>query len=326
MGEPLRYVPAFGSTRRLPDTGILPTQYIQRVVLGWSNEDESWHLGFLLEPELARPRGSRWCEIVNWPDPDGQLFGPAAHEAAETLAQTMERPFYFVPPQPAEQPIRRAAALPPLHAKIDNWSVALNSSGQIEATLTHHEARSRITRGIWYVLLSIIYFALSGLTLASGIALPRPEFLPYLGLAAAVLLLMFAVRAVFFPKKLVDRIVVHPEAKAIRGLAGGVDRWRFEADDIQAVYVSQIVQKPKANGTQALPYGEINLQLAGGRFQYVLHQGPTELTQNLIAFDGSESDGVTGLDVEDAHSSLQVLALHIAAMLGVPCLYDHRTK
>ncbi|MBE0688944.1 MAG: hypothetical protein IH587_02330, partial [Anaerolineae bacterium] len=54
--EPLRYIPAFGSTRRLPDTGILPTQYIQRIVLGWSHEDEAWHLGFLLEPELARPR------------------------------------------------------------------------------------------------------------------------------------------------------------------------------------------------------------------------------------------------------------------------------
>ena len=68
-GKPLNYIEEFASTRRLPETGSLPVNYIQRVVLGWSNVDKSWHLGLLLESELAQMRGSRWCEMAHWPDP-----------------------------------------------------------------------------------------------------------------------------------------------------------------------------------------------------------------------------------------------------------------
>ena len=56
-GQPIKYLPVFAHKRRLPDTGRLPLDSIQRVVLGWSHEDESWHLGLLLGPELAEARG-----------------------------------------------------------------------------------------------------------------------------------------------------------------------------------------------------------------------------------------------------------------------------
>ena len=84
-GEPIRYIPTFAAKRRLPDTGKLPIENIQRVVLGWSNEDESWHLGLLLTPELASARGSRWCEIARWPDPDVNVFSDIAHTLADQL-------------------------------------------------------------------------------------------------------------------------------------------------------------------------------------------------------------------------------------------------
>ncbi len=327
LHEPLRYIPAFGSTRRLPDTGILPTQYIQRIVLGWSNEDESWHLGFLLEPELARPRGSRWCELVHWPDPDGHLLEEVARQAAESLAQTVDRPFYFVPPR-VSPAVEAPVALPPLPDKLDEWSVSLRDNGQIEAVRDAQVGRSRFLRGIWYLLLSIIYLALSGLTLTNGIALPRPEFLPYVGLGAALLLFVLALRALLLPDKQIDRLVVHPEAKAIRGLRRGNERWRHEVDDLQAVYISQIVQKPRKNGIQPIPYGEMNLQLVDGRFQHVLTQGATDLKLSPEAESGLQTyqNGVFLLTPAAAQTSLQALGLHIAQMLGVPCYYDSRAQ
>jgi len=323
--EPLRYIPAFGSTRRLPDTGILPTQYIQRIVLGWSHEDEAWHLGFLLEPELARPRGSRWCEIVHWPDPDGHMQEDAARQAAESLAQTVDRPFHFVPPRVAAA-VEAPVPMPPLPEKLDDWSIRLTETGQIEAVRDSQAGRSRFLRGIWYLLLSIVYLALSGLTLTNGIALPRPEILPYVGLAAALLLFILALRALLFPDKQIDRLVVHPEAKAIRGLSRGGERWRYEVDDLQAVYVSQVVQKPNKNGVQTIPYGELNLHMVDGQFQHVLQQGATELKLSHEAEIGLQTyqDGVFLLTNAAAQSSMQALGLHIAQMLGLPCYYDAR--
>jgi hypothetical protein len=325
-GEPVRYMPSFGNTRRLPDTGMLPTQYIQRVVLGWSNEDEAWHLGFLLEPELARPRGSRWCEIVNWPDPNGELFGSTARNAGESLADMMERPFYFVPPRPVEAaapPTPRPAPLPVLPDTIDLWSVGKTDAGQIELTLATKVRNARRSRAIWYGLLSIIYFALSGLTLTSGIALPRPEFLPYLGLAAGAILLIAAIWSLLTPGYSIDRIVVHPEAKAIRGQRGGRDRWRYESDDLNAIYVTQRMQKPRRNGTQVVPYGELNLRLANGKFKHLLHQGSIEL-EGVGEQDSAYGDVLEVLKPEATRTGLQALGLHVAQMLDVPCVYDRR--
>jgi hypothetical protein len=263
--------------------------------------------------------------LVHWPDPDGELFGTVARQAAETLAETMERPYYYVEPRPAQK-TTQPVALPPLPHKIDDWGITLNGAGQIEATLTQSGRGGRLLRGIWYIILSMIYFLLSGLTLASGIALPRPEFLPYAGLAAAVLLLILALRAIFFSKQPVDRIVVHPEAKAIRGLARGNDRWRLEADDLEAVYVSQVVHKPRRNGVQSIPYGELNLRTQDGKFQLVLQQGAHELTLDPHMIDHQPAEGVYPLNPAEARTALEALALHTAQMLDRPCFYDRRLK
>ena len=44
-------------------------------------------------------------------------------------------------------------------------------------------------RLVWYALLVIAYFVLSIVTLSGVIALPKPEFLPYLGIVVGVFLI-----------------------------------------------------------------------------------------------------------------------------------------
>lgn len=321
-GEPLRYLPTFATSRRLPDTGVLPNTYVQRVVLGWSNEDESWHLGFLLDSELAQPRGSRWCELVHWPDPDGELFANPAREAGESLAEMMARPFYFVPPKVSDEPAPEP--LPPLPGKIDAWTVGTTPAGQIEMKLAQESGRSRFSRAIWYFLLSILYIILSVLTLISGIALPRPEFLPFLGLAAALLLLGISIRTLLVRGTKIDRIIVHPEAQAVRGLLEKRDKWRYESDDLQAVYVTTLAARKPRGGKQGVEYGELNLQRRDGTFHFVLSQGALEI--ETPEGESVFAEGIHTLTPSRAHTSLQQLALHVASMLGVPCYADVRWK
>ncbi|MGV2436204.1 MAG UNVERIFIED_CONTAM: hypothetical protein LVT10_16085 [Anaerolineae bacterium] len=63
LGQSLRSTESFAlDTRFLPKNGELQTRYIERVVLGWSAEDEKWHLGLMFAEKLAQARGSRWCD------------------------------------------------------------------------------------------------------------------------------------------------------------------------------------------------------------------------------------------------------------------------
>ncbi len=101
-GEPLRYIPLFASKRHLPDIGVLPIERVQRVVLGWSGSDGAWHLGLMLDPDLAEMRGSRWCEMAHWIDPDRSLYGRQATEAGESLAESIAKPFNLIPPREEE--------------------------------------------------------------------------------------------------------------------------------------------------------------------------------------------------------------------------------
>src|SRR5512145_1151081 len=123
-GEPLQYRPAFAQKRRLPDTGKLPGEQIQRVVLGWSQQDEAWHLGLLLGPELAELRGSRWCEMARWPDPETGVFVEIANQAGRSLASALGRPYNFITPEPkTETAAAPSVPLPVLPLELDQWTL-----------------------------------------------------------------------------------------------------------------------------------------------------------------------------------------------------------
>src|SRR5690606_22994099 len=118
----LRYSKSFGTTRRLPESGFIESQEVQQVVLGWQQTDESWHLGLILQPELADVRGSRWCELVYWPDPDITVFQDLAQTTGQELAQLLGIPFYVIPPQVVEKTVPRRD-LPPLPLNFGDWQM-----------------------------------------------------------------------------------------------------------------------------------------------------------------------------------------------------------
>lgn len=321
MGKPLRYVEAFATKRKLPSTGVLPVDTIQRVVLGWSNEDECWHLGLLLEPVIAEPRGSRWCELARWPDADTTVFSSVAAQAGRTLARTIARPFNLIephvaPPQPVVAPPPPLRDLP---LEFDDWT--LNRQSALQFVRSGQWTRSKVIRLVWYAALAVIYFVLSIITLRKPIALPKPEFLPYLGLVVGVFLVVMMLYTLYQLLNQPGRVVV--QADGVRGLRGGSASWRVEKDAIDSVYVSEVVNRKGKK--RIIFHGEINLLLKNGRFQPVLLQPQSVEDDNAPKPEDTE-DEIASLSLYNAQSDLQMAALYVAQALNIDCRYDRRVK
>jgi hypothetical protein len=325
--QPLRYAELFGSKRVLPSIGTLPLHTVQRVVVGWSADDESWHLGLLLGPEIAQPRGSRWCELARWPDADQTVFGDLAAQAGRGLARVLACPFNLIEPQQTAAkvtPVKpRAVAyhpLPDLPLNLHLWTLDRRSA--LQFTLTPQWTRARVLRIVWYTLLIVIYLALSIATLRGIIALPRPEFLPYLGLATAVLLTGFIVYTLYQLLVTPNRIVIDNQVSAMRGKNV---RWRFAGQDVQAVYASEIVSS--RGKKRSVHHGELNLYLKDGSFQRLIYVPYVIFSDQDAAFEDTvQHDSVTELSANQATSDLQVAGLYVAQALGVECRYDLRLK
>ena len=92
------------------------------MVLGWSWDAEAWHLGVLLTDTIATLRGSRWCEIARWPDPDNDLYREIALQAGQTLSQALDRPFNLIPVRKPTQVAKpEPVPLPQLPLDLQDW-------------------------------------------------------------------------------------------------------------------------------------------------------------------------------------------------------------
>lgn len=322
VGKPLRYIAQFGRTRRLPETGSLPVEHIHRVVLGWSQQDEAWHLGFVLNSELAQARGSRWCEVAHWPDPESNVFNDIALRAGRSLAMAVTRPFYLVPPQPAAHPApavpTRALPEPPI--KLDLWTFERAGEGRYQLVRSKSWALTSIRRVLWYTLWTIVYGVLVYTTFTAGIAPARPAFLPYLGIASAAILVVLILKNLYQLLTKPNRFVI--DGKGVRALVGRRERWRLAAGgQIQSVYVSQVIGRGKRG--RAAQYGELNLQLQNNRFRYILTVEQT-VDMPTEADEAVYEDAVVPLTADNAYTPLQVVGVYMAQALGVPCYHDVR--
>ena len=323
-GQPVRYITPFAISRRLPETGALPAEQIQRVVLGWSSSDEAWHLGLVLRQELAEARGSRWCEVAHWPDPDKSTYNDLAAQAGETLAQAITRPFYLVPPK--AQPAAPERPLPDLPLRFDIWRFEHAAEGRLQFVREPSWARGTVRRILWYILWTVVYIVLVVASLTAGIAPVRPEFLPLLGVFSALVLVglifMNLYRLLTWP----DRIVIDPQTQTVAALRGRAVRWRLLRDELDAVYVSHVLTKNQRKTNPRRPtahYSELNLRRANGTFRHLLHTEHA-LEYSLEVEDMAEQDVVLPLTADEVATPLQAVAVYMARALNLPCWYDRR--
>lgn len=334
-GSPLQYSPEFARTRRLPTNGSIPPELVRQVILGWSHEDESWHLGLLLMADLAAARGSRWCEIASWPDPDRNIFIDHAQRAGQSLAEALNRSFGYIEPKIKPVEVVPPPPLPALPITCGLWQLEAVGDGNLEFVRSRRWMVGRITRIVWYLLLVGAYVVLSLTTINTDLALPNagtmlpnPELLPYLGLVIAILLVMAICYIIYEILTKPNRIVVDAESRSVSALHGNQVRWSHVAEDVQSVYVTQEVNKRGKKRT--IYHGEINLHRGGGRFRRVIENGDEhDLPESPELTDdkGNAREEIIALDRHAVHSDLQAAGLYIAEALGnIACWYDQRVR
>jgi hypothetical protein len=313
---------------------------VDRVVLGWSNSDESWHLGLMLKPELAQSRGSRWCALAFWPDPETDLYRDIAARAGETLAGKIDCPFTLIPPRVGEiaspydmsySPTMPSvvATLPELPFKIDYWTLRRTDDPlRLELKLSSAWGRARLSRVLWYVSWAGVFVVLSVTSLSSGIALPQPEFLPYAGLVGAAFLILLGFSTLIGVLRRIKRIEIDGRTRTIRGLRGRRARWSYSGGDLNSIYVTLVVNKVnRRKRTQQMHYGEMNLYGQDGTFQHLISQGQSDEKLPIpetFPPEAANSDRLVPLTAENAYTRLQAAACLIAQTLQLPATYDQR--
>lgn len=326
----LRCAPPFADKRRITD-GVIPADAIQRVVVGWSAEDTTWHLGLVLNDPLARARGGRWCELAAWYDPEASARRDAAQQAGQALARQIARPFNLIPPKVDLTPIddipqRTPVTQPALPMTLDMWRLSRLDLYRLELKRIPGWGRARLLRVVWYVVLAGVFAILSVTSLTSGISLTRPEWLVYLGFVSIGILLIAALvtflRVINAPKHL----VIDGAVRAIRWMRGKRIIDELPAGAIAAVYATHIVSKSGRRDKRSVQYGEINLLLRDNAlFEFLLRQSRTD-DKIPVTDDPFDDPAVLPLDEYNAHTHIQAAALAIARTLGVEARYDKRLR
>lgn len=334
----LRYDRKFANMRRLPASGYLPTDSIEQVVLGWQKSDESWHLGLILRPVVADERGSRWCELARWPDPDHSVFGELAQEAGERAAILLDIPFQYIQPEPLP-PALPPRALPSLPLALGPWQLVESgthhgttlSAGQLALVRTSQWRQSMRMRVLLNLLWAVLYAAVSILTLTAAIDLPNagtlipnPHLLPYLGLIIALGFLCNAVYRAIRLNTEVRLITVDTVAITAHNLAGPL--WAVQAADARSIYVSEVLKRQKIVTTE---YGEINIHLGGGQFQRVLMQDVSLSHEDITPPDDWQrpaKDKVQPLERANYFTDLQAVVLLVSEKLGIAAWMDIRSS
>ena len=341
IGAPLRFSGYFAVSRDLPESGEILKADLGQVVLGWSSESASWQLGITLSPEISLARSSRWFEVLRFANADRDVFEETAAQLGKALARTLDIPFVS-----SEQSIKEAPEPEPmprveLPLELGMWrlqpaSRKTGDEGELELKRHKRWLRGKLRQIAWYALWAAVYLWVSSATLTSdlglpiaGTLIPNPAWLPYLGIAVAVLLMLAILRQTWIILREPDSIVINPWEKTISAWRGEQRLWRVNAGGVQSVYASEVVKKRGRRHT--VFHGEINLHLLNGSFMPVLIDADKN-TDGLLpgidpVTDKNRADGVNVLEPAEVASLLQAAAVHIALSLGdLPVWYDRRLR
>ena len=334
-----RYNSFFAMTRILPDEGEILADDIDEVILGWSHQTDAWQLCLVLSADLAAGRSDAGCEVLRFIDPDMLMYEQDAIQAGQALADVLGKPFVHAPPvlAPAPPPI----PLADLPLEVGIWRLqageaAGSGSGEVWFVRSKSWMRGKLRQIAWYGLFVVLYVWVSIASMSSELALPNagtlipdPQFLPYLGLGVAALLMLMILQQLWQIMREPDRILISAYVGSVVARRGDRMRWQVNAKSVQSIYASELVKK--RGRRPAVHHSEINLHLVNGRFQRMIIEDAKLMDAwlpdvNLEAEKG-RAVGVNVLEPQAASTALQAAAVHISVCLdGLPVWYDRRYK
>lgn len=338
---PLRFDAYFAASRDLPESGEILQADLGQVVLGWSNESESWQLGLTLSPEISLARSSRWFEILRFTHPDPATHEETASRLGQALAQALDIPFASTEAGIKAEPEPEPIPLVDLPLRLGMWRLqpaADPGAGEGELRLLREKRwlRGRLRQVAWYGLWTAVYLWVSIATLTkdlglpiAGTLIPNPAWLPYLGLVVAALLALAIARQIMIILREPDALLIQPWERSVGAWRGNKQLWKVKAASVQSVYASEVVKKRGRRPT--ILHGEINLHLLDGSFLSLMIDREKVVDALLPGSDPAAEkkrpEGVLALEPAEATTALQAAAIHIALCLGeLPVWYDRRLR
>jgi hypothetical protein len=375
----LAFQPAFGRARRLPSDGRLPISAIETVVCGWAGEDSSWHLGVLVSPEIAQERGSRWCGFARWPDQERDQ----AERAGAALAAALSKPFRFIP-APHTQPAVPDAAeeveeaeeeleqeeyeagvtvrsdalgmatvptLPPLRPmplpiNLDEWIVQEHPQGMIWQHSSRWRTRT-VLYGVFSLGLAVLFGALSLGAKLSPYAPVQPEWLPFVGLAIAMIMFVIGVGQILTAARALS-VMIDNRQKMVR-LMRGPRRVALQSpyEGIQYVLVSHVINRRESLGKSDMDQPDMVAYERIWPEIWVHLYSPRRGFINVCYLDSIEGRAIVGfsedlekpknrpkrdpifeqrrpLNLAEIDTSAHHAALIMAEMIGVPAYVEER--
>ena len=336
-GAPLRFDAYFAASRDLPESGEILEADLGQVVLGWSNESESWQLGLTLSPEISLTRSSRWFEILRFTHPDPARHEETASRLGKALAQALDIPFASTEAGIEAEPEPEPIPLVDLPLSLGMWRLQpADDGGEMRLLREKRWLQGRLRQIAWYGLWTVVYLWVSIATLNSelglpiaGTLIPNPAWLPYLGLVVAALLALAIARQIMIILREPDALLINPWERAVGAWRGDKQLWKVKAGGVQSVYASEIVKKRGRRPT--ILHGEINLHLLDGSFLSLMIDREKIVDALLPGNDPTAEkkrpEGVHALEPAEATTALQAAAIHIALSLGeLPVWYDRRLR
>jgi hypothetical protein len=222
----------------------------------------------------------------------------------------------------------------PLMVRYGMWSLVPQDEDVLALVRKPRWLRRHALQALAYLAAALVYLAISVATLTSEIALPNagtivpdPQWLPYLGLLAAALLLGLALRQGYLIASRPDRYEIDPRSATITARRRGAAQWARPFGAVQSVYVTEQVKRAPSNNR--ITYGELNLHLGGEDFLRLFDAEIVDDRQPHLddpqARPATE-DIIVPLYSGDANSDLQRAGARVASTIGVPCWYDQRVK
>lgn len=328
VGSAIVFHPTFARSQNLPSQ-ITPDQ-IQMVVAGWAEEDQTWHLGVLLEPDLSAQRGGRWCGFARW----AESGGGDAESAGRALGGLLVRPFRLVAPTlPAEEPPSEPEveaepiALLPLPLDLGEWELVEDAVGLL-CKESGTWRRSMLTRMLILGGLAPIFGYLSVGAITSVYASVQPEWLPYLGLIiTAVLIFLAGTQAIALLRGV--HAVIDQRSRMVRRLTrNGQVLVQTPFEGVEYVLATQVINRRQEEsgarkGNTPIPFSaEVWIHVYSPRRGFILLSHSSDLSG--IIMPEITLGQKHPLNLEEVNTPAHHAALHVAEMIGVPAYLDQR--
>jgi len=188
-----------------------------------------------------------------------------------------------------------------------------------------------LLRAVGLVVLAVVFALLGTGTLNSGLAEVKPSWLPALGLAVAVALLVAALRA-FWRMITTTDVVLDVKRREVRARSRftGSTRWRLPFERVSYVLLSQTAPSPQGRKGKDGPMRvaqDVWVHLAeGDRFRQVVELGRVEgvSRQWEAARAALKQPGRRQIRLADLDSPAHHAVLHMARVLEADAWLDVR--